>query len=46
MTFNELVQEYKNLILDDPFDSTDMGEHQKDHEVSDLAVSVRYTTYA
>jgi uncharacterized protein (DUF885 family) len=32
-----IVQEYREIMLDDPFIATDMGVHERDHEVPDLS---------
>jgi len=37
MDFKKLVEQYKNLILDDPISRTNSGIHDKDFEVSDLS---------
>jgi len=41
MTFKKLVNEYKELILNDPITMTEYGIHTRDHELSDLSEEKR-----
>ena len=36
-TFESLVSEYKEVMLDNPITATDMGEHSKDFDLPDLS---------
>jgi uncharacterized protein (DUF885 family) len=39
MEYNNLVEQYKKILLDDPVGATCSGIHTRDHELSDLSVA-------